>query len=211
MNIFQLSGTIVTISWDSEPQGRLVTTVAASLGALSQLIAATDGVWPPQQLRRHCVTACVFVKTEHVCAEPWIYVCFPSTATCWLVLALGCLALVWVWVGGWVCSCGDVLMSWMSVEACCVCHCICDFDSHPGAVVTCCLLLSVLSTSRNSAEIRRSMCLCCWWLSLVLRPCAPYRADCPLLTAEKRNAIYQLEWLRFSVLVSENGARNNKW
>lgn len=134
--------------------------------------------------------------------ENWLSVlncvCFPSTTTCCFVLAFRCL-----WrLCGWVCSCGDVQMSWMSVEACCVCHCICDFDSHPGAVVTCCLLLSVLSTSRNSAEIRRSMCLCCWWLSLVLRLCSPYRLDCPLLTAETRKAIYQLEWLRFYLIAS---------
>ena len=95
-------------------------------------------------------------------------------------------ALVCVCVFVCVCSCGGVQMFSVSVEACCVCRCICDSDSppvQPGAVVTCWLLLSELSRSRNSAEIHGSVCSCCRRLLLLSCLRFPRRAGCTLLAA----------------------------
>lgn len=87
-----------------------------------------------------------------------------------------------------VCGCAPVGMFSVNIEACCVCHCICDFDSlfdQPGAVVTCWVLLSALCRSHNSTEIQGSACWHCGWLLMFLHLYFPRRADCPLLSAEK--------------------------
>ena len=65
-----------------EPQGHWVTTVAPSPGAPSQLVAATDGVWPTQAARQTyaCVTGCVFVRDLWSLVH-WS-VCILSGCTC---------------------------------------------------------------------------------------------------------------------------------
>lgn len=96
-----------------EPQGHLVTTVAASPGALSQLVAATDSVWPPQQLRRHVVlqVVCLWKWNEVNWRSVLHWLCWYVCSFIYLYMLLGvCLWLALVCMSVWV----GVLMWWCS-------------------------------------------------------------------------------------------------
>lgn len=120
MDTFQHSGTGVLVLWGFEPQGHLVTLVAASPGALSQLVAATDSVWPPQQLRRHIVlqVVClwkwsevnwrsvlhlvVFICVRFIHLYMSLGVCVLMVSTCVYECVGGCAHVVMFRCPGWV-------------------------------------------------------------------------------------------------------------
>lgn len=73
----------------------------------------------------------------------------------------------------------------LSMEACCVCRGMCDFDSPSSQELLsyAAWFLSVLCKSHISTENYGKVDLVCWGHLLFICLDFPWRADCPLLTA----------------------------
>lgn len=127
-----------------------MTTVKPSPGALSQHVAGTDGVWLTRQLSKHTlVLQVVFVRIYKRCRGLY----HVGVMTCVFYVCICCGVCIYNTCSQTaLCRCVHVcvgVLIWCRLStnegACFVCHCVCDFDSllvHPGAVVTCWLLLS---------------------------------------------------------------------
>lgn len=160
-----LGVTVLLPIWRFASQGRRVTTVAPSPGLLSLLLRN------------------ILLQVVHLCREKRerrdqageVQIC-SALLHRWLCdfCVLPLLQQVFACVGMLACP------RWV-LEACCVCRRIWQCDSvsvHPGAVVACWLLLSVLSYRRDSTGTRCALDGCCCLLTCSI----PVGAQCPLWT-----------------------------